>query len=134
VLEIQDLEVLAQDGNFFDVPLDCPQRSERMGWTANAQLFAPTACFNMNSAAFFSKWLKDLALDQHENGKVLNVIPDEPHNPLSAGSSGWGDAALIVPWNLYLNYGDLRILQEQYESMKGWVEFMRNSTYKDYLW
>jgi alpha-L-rhamnosidase len=120
-----------QRGNFLDVPTDCPQRDERLGWTGDAQAFSRTAAFNFGVNNFFAKWLKDVAVEQ-VNGGVPHVVP----NVLGAGaigSAGWADAATVIPWNMYLAYGDKRILEEQYESMKAWVGFMeRNST--NYLW
>jgi alpha-L-rhamnosidase len=121
-----------QKGNFLDVPTDCPQRDERLGWTGDAQVFAPTAAFNFDVAAFYTKWLKDLAADQLENGKVPDVIPDVRFG--RGGSTAWADAALIVPWTMYLTYGDKRILEEQYASMKNWVEYMVSRAGEDYLW
>ena len=121
-----------QKGNFLDVPTDCPQRDERLGWTGDAQVFAPTAAFNFDVAAFYTKWLKDLAADQLANGKVPDVIPDVRFG--RGGSTAWADAALIVPWTMYLTYGDKRILEEQYASMKGWVEYMKDRAGEDYLW
>jgi len=134
--QLQHNIVWGQKGNFLDVPTDCPQRDERLGWTGDAQVFARTACFNMDAAAFFTKWLGDVQADQHEDGNVPWVIPDVLGGPEggSAGSAGWGDAAVIVPWTLYLCYGDRRILEEQYESMKGWVEYIRRQAGDDYLW
>lgn len=120
-----------QKGNFVDVPTDCPQRDERMGWTGDAQVFAPTACFNFDAAVFYTKWLKDLAADQFEDGTVPHVIPDV----LKAGASAaWADAAVIVPWTVYLHYGDKRILDQQYASMKAWVEYMHRQAGDSYLW
>lgn len=120
-----------QRGNFLDVPTDCPQRDERLGWTGDAQAFSRTAAFNFGVNNFFAKWLKDLAADQ-VNGSVPFVIPNVL-NENSGGSTGWADAATIIPWNLYLAYGDRKILEDQYESMKAWVGFMeRNSN--NYLW
>ncbi len=120
-----------QRGNFLDVPTDCPQRDERLGWTGDAQAFSRTAAFNFGVNNFFGKWLKDVAADQIE-GSVPFVIPNVL-GPTSAGSTGWADAATIIPWNMYLAYGDKRILENQYESMKAWVGFMeRNST--NFLW
>lgn len=121
-----------QKGNFLDVPTDCPQRDEKLGWTGDAQVFAPTAAFNFDVAAFYTKWLKDLAADQLANGKVPDVIPDVRFG--RGGSTAWADAALIVPWTMYLTYGDKRILDEQYASMKGWVEYMKDRAGEDYLW
>ncbi|MBL7856745.1 MAG: glycoside hydrolase family 78 protein [Cyclobacteriaceae bacterium] len=120
-----------QRGNFLDVPTDCPQRDERLGWTGDAQAFSRTAAFNFDVRTFFSKWLKDVEADQVD-GSVPFVVP----NVLSvgaSGSAGWADAATIIPWNMYLAYGDKNVLENQYESMKAWIGFMeRNSA--DYLW
>ncbi len=121
-----------QRGNFLDVPTDCPQRDERLGWTGDAQVFSRTAAYNMGVENFFTKWLKDVAADQLSSGSVPFVIP----NVLgagAAGSTGWADVATIIPWNLYLAYGDRRVLEEQYPSMKSWVEFMRGKSKND-LW
>ncbi|MDO8951071.1 MAG: family 78 glycoside hydrolase catalytic domain, partial [Draconibacterium sp.] len=121
-----------QKGNFLDVPTDCPQRDERLGWTGDAQVFAPTAAFNFDVSAFYTKWLKDLAADQLTDGKVPDVIPDVRNG--RGGSTAWADAALIVPWTMYLSYGDKRILEEQYASMKGWVEYITVRAGNDFLW
>ena len=125
-----------QKGNFVDVPTDCPQRDERLGWTGDAQAFSRTAAFNMDVAGFFTKWLKDVAADQLESGSVPHVVPDvltRPNAP-AAGSAGWADAAVIIPWNMYLSYGDRRVLEIQYPSMAKWVEYMRGRAGDDYLW
>ena len=119
-------------GNFLDVPTDCPQRDERMGWTGDAQVFAPTACFLMDAASFYTKWMKDLALDQGKDGKVCDVIPDVLDG--GGGHTGWADAAILVPWTIYLNYGDRRILNDQYQSMKSWVYYMKGRAGKNNLW
>lgn len=121
-----------QRGNFLDVPTDCPQRDERLGWTGDAQVFCRTAAFNFNVNSFFAKWMKDLAADQLPNGSVPFVIPN-PMSPNQSGSAAWGDAATIIPWNIYLAYGDKKILADQYESMKGWVGFMQQNSTDD-LW
>lgn len=129
--QLQHNIIWGHKGNFVDVPTDCPQRDERLGWTGDAQVFAPTSCFNMQSAAFWTKWLYDLEADQHEDGAVPHVIP----NVLArGGSSGWADAAVIVPWVLYHSYGDVRILERQYPSMKKWVEFMREKSGDSYIY
>lgn len=117
-----------QRGNFLDVPTDCPQRDERLGWTGDAQVFSRTAMFNRDVHNFFTKWLKDVAADQLPNGSVPFVIPNVLGDN-SSGSTGWADVATIIPWNMYLAYGDKRILEQQYPSMKAWVDFMQaNST------
>lgn len=121
-----------QKGNFLDVPTDCPQRDERLGWTGDAQAFSRTAAFNMNVAPFFTKWLKDVAADQLPNGAVPFVIPDVLRN--NGTSAGWGDVATIVPWNLYQVYGDKQLLENQYPSMKAYVEYIRSKAGNTWLW
>jgi alpha-L-rhamnosidase len=120
-----------QKGNFLDVPTDCPQRDERLGWTGDAQAFSRTATFNFNVHNFFSKWLKDVALDQ-VNGSVPFVVPNVL-GPGASGSAGWADAATIIPWNMYLAYGDRQVLEDQYESMKNWIGYMESKS-TNYLW
>ncbi len=121
-----------QKGNFLDVPTDCPQRDERLGWTGDAQAFSRTASYNMDVHNFFSKWLKDVALDQTENGMVPFVVPNVL-GPTAGGSAGWADVSTIIPWNMWLAYGDVKILEDQYASMKAWVGFMQRHS-NDYLW
>ncbi|MBA4411429.1 MAG: alpha-L-rhamnosidase [Odoribacter sp.] len=121
-----------QKGNFLDVPTDCPQRDERLGWTGDAQVFSMTAAFNYNVAPFYTKWMHDVAADQSADGKVPYVIPDVLKG--AGGSTAWADAAIIVPWTTYLTYGDKRILEVQYPSMKGWVEYMRSRAGEDNIW
>ena len=120
-----------QKGNFLDVPTDCPQRDERLGWTGDAQVFSRTAAYNMKVNNFFAKWLKDLAADQGPNGVIPFVIPNILGQPI--GSTGWADAGTIIPWNMYLAYGDKRILEQQYNSMKSWVKYMESSS-RNNLW
>jgi alpha-L-rhamnosidase len=122
-----------QRGNFVDVPTDCPQRDERLGWTGDAQAFARTATFNYDVAGFFHKWLADLDADQTENGSVPFVIPNVLGTQAS-GAAGWADAATIIPWTLYQVYGDERILEQQYESMKAWVRYMEETAGENDLW
>ncbi|SDM17572.1 alpha-L-rhamnosidase [Catalinimonas alkaloidigena] len=120
-----------QKGNFLDVPTDCPQRDERLGWTGDAQAFCRTAAFNYDVAAFFTKWLKDVSADQLDNGAVPFVIP----NVLGEGTSaGWGDIATIGPWTMYQVYGDRRLLETQYPSMKQYVDYIRQKAGDNYLW
>ena len=121
-----------QKGNFLDVPTDCPQRDERLGWTGDAQVFARTAAFNMDVHNFFGKWLKDLAADQTASGSIPYVIPNVLGDN-AGGSAGWADAGVIIPWTMYIHYGDTAILEQQYASMKNWIGYMqKNST--NYLW
>lgn len=121
-----------QKDNFLDIPTDCPQRDERAGWTGDAQVFSMTAAFNFNVASFYTKWLKDLAVEQRSDGLVPHVIPDILSG--KGGATAWADAAVVMPWNVYRVYGDKRILEEQYASMKGWVEYMNTRAGDDYLW
>ncbi len=122
-----------QKGNFLDVPTDCPQRDERMGWTGDAQAFSRTAAFNYDVSAFFLKWLGDVAADQREDGAVPFVVP-HVLGENGYASTGWADAATIIPWNLYLAYGDERFLEQQYESMQAWVGYMAEQAGDDFLW
>lgn len=135
--QLQHNIVWGQKGNFLDVPTDCPQRDERLGWTGDAQVFAPTASFNHDTAAFYTKWLKDVALDQQDDGAVPFVIPNVLSHQTRTGASasaGWADVAVVVPWTVYEAYGDKRILEEQYSSMKAWVEYMRRQAGDRYIW
>jgi alpha-L-rhamnosidase len=127
-----------QKGNFLDVPTDCPQRDERLGWTGDAEVFSRTASFNFNVNQFFAKWLKDIKADQFPNGAVPFVIPDilnKPNAPASAqnGAAGWSDASIIIPYNIYTTYGDKQILENQYESMKAYLNYVRGVAKND-LW
>jgi len=134
--QLQRNIVWGQRSNFLDVPTDCPQRDERLGWTGDAQVFARTAAFNMDVAGFFAKWLFDVAADQDPSGSVPWVIP----NPLGgdstrfAGTAGWSDVAVIVPWTMYLTYGDRRMLERQYPSMRAWVDYARRRAGPDLIW
>lgn len=131
--QLQHNILWGQKGNFLDVPTDCPQRDERLGWTGDAQVFIRTACYNMNVAPFFTKWLRDLKADQIKEKGVPYVIPNML-DATSYSSAAWGDAAVICPWTMYLCYGDKRILEEQYESMKDWIEYIRKQGDNEYLW
>ncbi|MCB9461316.1 MAG: family 78 glycoside hydrolase catalytic domain [Anaerolineaceae bacterium] len=113
-----------QKGNFVDIPTDCPQRDERLGWTGDIQVFSGTACFNMDTGAFFTKYCYDLAKEQAKlGGMVPYIVPMSNLN--KGGSSAWGDVATIMPWNMYEFYGDVSILEQQYESMRGWVDYIK---------
>jgi alpha-L-rhamnosidase len=119
-------------GNFLSVPTDCPQRDERLGWTGDIQVFAPTASSLFDCAGFLSSWLADLAAEQGEDGRVPLVVPDIlPKGPPIAA---WGDAASFVPWVLYERFGDRGILARQWDSMRNWVEYMAAHAGDDYLW
>ena len=125
--------VWGQRDNYLDVPTDCPQRSERLGWTGDATAFTPTAVFHQNVMPFMRKWLRDLAADQKAETGAPQVVPDI----FSDGQSGaayWGDVTTVVPWTLYETYGDKRVLAEQYESMKTWTEYVRRQCGANGLW
>jgi alpha-L-rhamnosidase len=133
--QLQHNILWGQKGNFLDVPTDCPQRDERLGWTGDAEVFARTAAFNMDVAGFFTKWLKDVAADQRANGIVPTVIPDTGNpNSMPRPAAAWSDAAVIIPWTMYLTYGDKRILEQQYPSMVKWVEYERQRAGDDSIW
>ena len=136
VNQLQHNIVWGQKGNFLDVPTDCPQRDERLGWTGDAQVFCRTAAFNRDVAGFFTKWLKDVAADQLETGSIPHVIPDVLSNPgrPAAGAAGWADSAVIIPWTMYLAYGDTRVLEDQYTTMTRWVAYMRARAGDDLIW
>jgi alpha-L-rhamnosidase len=114
--------VWSHKSNYIDTATDCPQRDERMGWTGDTQMFSGTACFNMNSYAFLNKFLYDTYMSQRELGYVPHTVPAfDNHEPTTAA---WGDVATIVPWTLYTFYGDKNILEQQYESMRLWVDYI----------
>jgi len=111
-------------GNFLDVPTDCPQRDERYGWTGDAQIFSGTACYFMDTAAFYAKYGRDLYLEQKKlDGSVPDVVPVA--NFIGDASTAWAEAATIIPWNVYLHSGDVNLLRRQYDSMKAWVDYMK---------
>ncbi len=124
----------SQKDNFLDVPTDCPQRDERMGWTGDAQVFCKTASYNMDTYAFYSKYLHDLWTEQRKNqGMVGHVVPSLLRRTITestfwnGGACVWGDAAIIIPWTLYMHYGDKTILETQYPSMKAWIDWITRS-------
>jgi alpha-L-rhamnosidase len=119
--------VWSQRGNFVDVPTDCPQRDERLGWTGDIQVFVRTAAFNMDVASFMTRWAKDLADAQSEEGSVPAVIPKVVNLPEDGGPA-WADAAVICPWTVYLCYGDKRILEENYDVMRRFMQFITDSS------
>lgn len=121
-----------QKSNFLDVPMDCPQRDERMGWTGDAQVFTRAACYNMDSYAFYRKYLYDMYEEQkHRDGAVPFVVP-----ACGQGQSCgiWGDAATIIPFAVYEGYGDKVILADQYDSMKSWVDYIRAANGDNWRW
>ncbi|MDG4825519.1 family 78 glycoside hydrolase catalytic domain [Asanoa sp. WMMD1127] len=128
-----DNVVWSARGNFLDVPTDCPQRDERLGWTGDIQVFAPTATFLFDAAGFLTTWLADLAAEQYPDGSVPFVVPDVLHTERAAAAA-WGDAATVVPWVVYQRTGDAGILATQLPSMRAWVDRMAALAGKDCLW
>lgn len=123
----------SQKGNFFDTPTDCPQRDERLGWTGDAQVFCGAASYNMDIYAFMKKYCYDLKTEQESrNGSVPMVVPS--FHQEDAGSSAWGDAAVIIPWTMYVRYGDDSILRQNYEAMKSWIHYIQGQIDNDGLW
>jgi alpha-L-rhamnosidase len=121
-------------GNFLDIPTDCPQRDERLGWTGDIQVFSPTASFLYDCAGFLQSWLCDLAAEQMERGGVVpNVVPDVLMG-MGGAAAAWGDAAVVVPWVLYQRFGDAGILEAQFESMRAWVEAVAERAGPGRLW
>lgn len=127
--------VWGERSNFLDVPTDCPQRDERLGWTGDAQVFSRTAAFNMDVSGFFAKWLADLAADQDTSGSVPWVIPNLFRDSVHfGGTAGWADAAVIIPWTMYQMYGDRGVLERQYPSMRAWVDYMHRRAGTALIW
>jgi alpha-L-rhamnosidase len=126
-------------GNFLDIPTDCPQRDERMGWTGDAQVFARTSIYNAEVLSFWSSWLQTMRDDQFASGSIPIIVPNVAGDRVS---SGWGDAATIIPWDLYQYSGNIKILADNYPMMKGWIRFYQSkaknqivtmSTFGDWL-
>lgn len=140
--QLQHNIVWGMKGNFLDVPTDCPQRDERLGWTGDAQIFCRTATFLKDTYTFYSKWLRDVSADQTEEGGVPHVVPDILIGKASAdrlmkdgehSAAAWADVAVIMPWTLYLTYGDTVVMERQYDSMKAWIDFMREHSVEN-IW
>ena len=123
----------SQRDNFLDIPTDCPQRSERLGWTGDVTAFCPTAAFNENIMPFMTKWLRDLASELGSDVSMPQVVPNILGNQQD-GAAFWGDVVTVLPWTLYRAYGDKRILQHSYDSMKHWVEFIESQCGENGLW
>ncbi|MBQ8696669.1 MAG: family 78 glycoside hydrolase catalytic domain [Clostridia bacterium] len=123
--------IWGQKSNYIDVPTDCPQRNERLGWTGDALAFMRTAAINYDVERFFRKWLGDVALAQLPNGLVPNVVPT--YDDTRFVSAAWSDASVICPWEIYLAYGSEDILRAQYRCMKGWIDYMHNAGDEEFL-
>ncbi|WP_225992768.1 glycoside hydrolase family 78 protein [Actinomadura rudentiformis] len=121
-----------QRSNFVSVPTDCPQRDERLGWLADAQVFLPTACLNADVAAFFEGWLREVRGAQSSDGCFTNVAP-RLAGVADEGAPGWGDAGVLVPWHLYQAYGDERILERNLDAMTAWVDHVHRHN-PDLVW
>ena len=123
-----------QRGNMLSIPTDCPQRDERLGWMGDIQIFVGTGIFNMNMAAFYTKWMRDVRDAQAEDGRFADFSPHPfGKDKVFTGVPGWGDAGIVVPWRLWQHYGDKRMLAENLESGKRWVEFIRSNN-PNLLW
>jgi alpha-L-rhamnosidase len=124
-------------GNFVSIPTDCPQRDERLGWTGDIQVFAPTASFLYDCAGFLSNWLRDVAVEQLPDGTVPWFVPDIPGgptwNPIRTGAV-WGDVAVLTPWTLHERFADREVLRRQYDSGRAWVERMIRQSGPERLW
>jgi alpha-L-rhamnosidase len=124
----------SQRGNMMSVPTDCPQRTEREGWMGDIQAFSQTAVFNRDMAAFFTKWIADVRDSQADDGRYPDVAPHlaDP-NKIMSGVPAWGDAGIVVPWRMYQNYADTRLLEQHFDSARRWIEFIRRNN-PDLLW
>jgi hypothetical protein len=133
VQRLHENVVWSMKGNFVDIPTDCPQRDERLGWTGDIQVFAPTATYLYDSAGFLISWLKDLAAEQRNLGGTPMIIPAIVTG-YTGPIAGWADAATVVPWTIYQAYGDLRILGTQFDSMTAWVDEVTAAAGDDRVW
>ncbi len=128
---LQENILRSQSGNMLSIPTDCPHR-EKAGWTGDMQIYAPTATYNMDVKAFLAKWLTSMRYDQREDGSILDVIPRMPYINQTC-AAGWSDACVIVPWRLYEEYGDPSVLEENYQMMTKWMDYV-SSQAPNYLW
>jgi alpha-L-rhamnosidase len=125
--QLQHNILWGQKGNFVDVPTDCPQRDERLGWTGDIQVFVRTAAFNMNVAGFMTKWMRDVTDSQNSDGSIPSVVPYAA-DVAKDGGPAWSDAAIICPWTIYLCYGDRRILEQNYDTMTRLMDFLEQTS------
>jgi alpha-L-rhamnosidase len=124
--------IWGQRSNYIEIPTDCPQRDERLGWTGDAQVFCRTAALNYDVERFFRKWLYDMGQNQREDGSVCGVIPSYYYTAKT--SAAWGDAATVCPWEMYRAYGNREDLRKWYPMMKKWVEYIHNFGEDEFLW
>lgn len=120
--------------NYLDIPTDCPQRDERLGWMADTQVFARTAAINFDVRKFFDKWLYDVRTEQAPDGSLPAVVPAQVNIDTFPMSAAWADAAVICPWEMYRAYGDIKVLEENFDCMKRWIEYMHSAGDEEYLW
>ena len=129
--------IWGQKGNFLDIPTDCPQRDERQGWTGDATVFCKTASYNFDCETFFIKWLTDLSLDQGKTGNIPNIIPQTAcwdWSTTDETGAVWGDSATIIPYRMYMTYGNKSFLKNQYKTMLRYLDYIKTHTKKKYLW
>ena len=115
-----------QRGNFLDLPVDCPQRDERLGWTGDAEIFGGTACRNFDSGNFLRKYLRDMRESQRKDGQIPSICPEIWKSP--CGAAAWADAATILPWTIWMRYGDTRVIRENLPMMEKWVNYQKRSS------
>ena len=126
--------IWGQKSNYLDIPTDCPQRDERLGWTGDTQVFCRTGAINFDVERFFQKWMGDVAVEQGRDGSVSGIVPELPAGRQKRISAAWGDAACIVPWEIYLAYGNKKELKKNFPVMKKWVEYMHHAGNEEFLW
>jgi alpha-L-rhamnosidase len=131
--QLQHNIVWGQKSNFLEVPTDCPQRDERLGWTGDAQIFVRTAAFNMDVQGFFRKWMRDFIDAQFDNGAIPPVVPRVDFSDFTDGGPAWADAAIICPWTIYLCYGDRKILEDSLNMMKRFFDFTLKQRTRDFI-
>jgi alpha-L-rhamnosidase len=123
--------VWGQRGNFMSVPTDCPQRDERLGWMGDAEIFAHTAVYNADVAAFYTNWMRSVRDEQSVSGAFSDFSPRGKGG--EDGAPAWGDAGIIVPFTVWRMYGDLQIIEENYESMTKWIDYIESEN-PDFIW
>lgn len=128
--QLQSNIVWGLRGNFLDIPTDCPQRNERLGWTGDAQVFGPTSMFNADVYKFWASWLQSVREAQLEDGAIPWTVPDASGKKIA--SSGWGDVGTIIPWKIYMQTGDVGFLEDNFEMMKQWVGYHQKKS-KNYI-
>ena len=118
-----------QYSNYLSVPTDCPQRNERLGWTADTQVFTEAASYNANVYGFFMKWMRDVRDTQHDDGSYTGVAPQAQYGSERGHQLGWADAGIIVPYTMWKQFGDTRVVEESWESMKRYMKLLEEMKY-----